>query len=71
MLSPKGKLETAMDAGILFGPDSVPEATRAAHSAARAILAHTTNPRSVSTLKCLVLRTGERLPNGWLVVEAG
>lgn len=71
MLSPKGKLETAMDVRVLFDPDSLPEATTAAHSAAKAMLAHVTNPRSVSSLKRLVLRTGERTPNGWLIVEAG
>lgn len=67
MLSPTGKLETAMDARVLVDPDSVPEATKAAHSAAKAMLAHVTYPRSVSSLKCLVLRTGERTPSGWLV----
>lgn len=68
MLSPTGRLEAAMDPAIIFGADTVPEAAREAHSAATALLGVMTNPRAVTSLKCLVLRQGERTHGGWLVV---
>lgn len=68
LLSPKGKLEAALDAMILFSPQDAPEATRSAYSAARAMTAQLCNPRAVAALKCMVLRRGERTPGGWLVV---
>lgn len=67
MLSPKGKLEAGIEMGIVFAPETAPEASREAERAARAITAQLVNPRAVASLKCLVLRTGERTPGGWLV----
>lgn len=68
MLSPAGQLEAAIDPAIIFGADIMPEAAREAHRAATALLGVMANPRAVSSLKCLVLRQGERTPGGWLIV---
>lgn len=71
MLSPAGRLEAALDPATIFAADVAHSAARKAERAASAMKTQLRCPRAVRSLKCLVLRQGERTPNGWLVVEAG
>lgn len=68
MLSPAGRLEAALDSATIFAADAAPSAARKAEIAASAMKAQLRSPRAVRSLKCLVLRQGERTHGGWLVV---